>query len=98
MPKIIKGTCPECHQTANFTSDYSLLKGSFQVAKSLFGFSKAAIAANVAKDAIGVAIGETAKNYECLSCGEVVHQCPRCDAILKYFNTGCCSECGCRMA
>lgn len=89
----INGECPYCHNNTSFTSDYSLVKFGF---KALGGFlfkSKT----EIAKDIIGSITAERAKNYECLSCGEIVQQCPSCKSIIKYFNTGNCTNCNLRI-
>jgi len=97
MSGIIRDICPECGKESNFTNDCSLTKTGIKTVKSIFSFNRIKMIGNIAKDAVGLARGEGAKNYECLSCGEVVHQCPSCKKMLKYFNTGRCSACGQRI-
>ena len=91
---IIKGKCPCCKENASFNTDYSMVKAGFHVAKGLFGFSKKAIAKNVAKNAAGIAFASKATNMQCLECDSLVHQCNECNTIMKFFNTGHCKGCG----
>ena len=87
--EIIEGECPYCSQTCKFTSKYSMVKclGKTMGSWLIYGRKE------IVKDLGGVLVGQVAKNYQCLSCNEIVHVCPSCNQILKYFNTGKCSNC-----